>query len=109
MFSDTIIQPEAHLRTIFEPVKESVEKSVKKFAKKSVENLPEFLPVPYTIDHPLPDLIRQFNDFMSGITVVFAHWAENGELYPLIPFPFANAFQCRCSCNHVCFRLFCLN
>ena len=68
MFSDTIMQ--APLRKILEPF----------------ENLrdTEFPgPVPYTISHPLPKIIRKFNDFMSGITVVFAQWAETGELRPL--------------------------
>ena len=93
MFSDTIKQPEVHLREIFKesveksaeekPVEKPVEKSAEKPVETSVEKPPEFPPVPYTMNHPLRDIIRQFNDFMSGITVVFARWAKTGELYPL--------------------------
>ena len=76
MFNDTIMHP--RFLTILEPVEKSDEKSGEKLRDTKFPD-----PFPFTISHPLPNIIRKFNDFMYGITVVFAQWAETGELYPL--------------------------
>lgn len=55
----------ASLQEIFEPV-----------ANLCDIEFPE--PVPYTTSHPLPNIVRNFNTFMSRIAVVFARWAEAG-------------------------------